>query len=424
MLLSIALRNIKQKKFRTFLASLSITIGTASLILFLGISNGIQNATFQEIEKSSPLTQITVRPNTDNTGVVSFLAQSQEGKLTDDSIEKLSQIDGIVNISPEIQFNNFASLEASLLGFSIVTDTMVFGVEKDFIEEELNNSEIWDNKEQPYPTVIPRKILDLYNLTIASPQGLPLLSEEGLIGKEIELYPNHSNFFPGMQKKENPIRLEIVGFSDKVNLIGTTLPYQIVQELNSKFSPLEGSQKYVEIFVETESPSSTSQIANQIEELGFNTAYFQKNIQDVEARFTYLSIALGSISLIILITASIAIINTFLATIAERTKEIGLFRAVGATKKHIRKIILLEAGAIGLLGSSVGIITGYLASILVNKVGIQQLQNTTLSIDNLVSINTSLILFTLIFGTFLSTLAAYLPAHKASNISPIKAINR
>ncbi len=423
MLTKLALQNIKEKKFRTLLASLSIAIGTASLIVFLGLSSGIKSATFEEIEKKSPLTQITVRPKTDETGVVAFLTRSEEGKLSEQSIEQISKIDGIKEIHPEIQFNNFASLEVSLLGMSLITDTMVFGVPENFIQGDLQNPEVWRKTEEPYPALIPRKILDLYNLTVATPQNLPLMSEGSLLGKEITLYPNYSTFFPISNDRSKKVKLEVVGFSDKVNLIGVTLPDERVQELNQNYTENQ-STKYLELFVETSDASHTPEIAAQIEELGYNTAYFQKNLKDVEAKFTYLRSSLGIISLIILLTAAIAIISTFLATVAERTKEIGLFRALGATKAHIKRLILIEAGIVGLIGSAIGTLLGLLASIVIDKIGLEQLSQTTFRPETLFVISSNLIIFAIIFGTLLSILSAYLPAKKAANISPIAALKR
>lgn len=423
MLTKLALQNIRERKFRTLLASLSIAIGTGSLIVFLGLSSGIKNATFEEIEKKSPLTQITVRPNVEDTGVIAFFTKSDEGKLSENSIKEISKIDGIKTIHPEIQFNNFASLEVSLLGLSLVTDTMVFGVPAEFIANDIQNPEIWSKDQEPYPALIPRKILDLYNLTVASPQNLPLISEESLLGKELILYPNYSTFFPISNDKDTKVKLEVVGFSDKVNLIGVTIPYDLVQKLNETYAE-QKNLRYLELFVETEDASKTPEIAKQIEELGYSTQYFQKNLEDIEAKFAYLRTSLGIISLIILITAAIAIISTFLAQVAERTKEIGLFRALGATKAHIKKLILIEAGIVGLLGSFIGMIFGLLGSLIVDKIGLNQLSQTTFRPETLFEISINLIIFAIIFGTFLSILSAYIPAKKAADISPIAALKR
>ena len=422
-MLTLALQNIKVRKLRTLLASLSIAIGTASLIIFLGLSDGIRQATFTEIEKQSPLTQITVRPKLEKTNLISMLRNFSDQQIDEKAIAEIKNIDGIKAIYPEIQYSNFSSLEIDLLGMSLVTDTLVFGVPLDFIKNDLKNPEVWKHRQEPYPAIIPKKLLDLYNLTIASSKNLPTISEENLIGKELTLYPNYSTLFPIKNNHGEKVKLEVVGFSDKVNLIGVTLPDNIITELNEKYNP-EIPTQILEIFVETEDATQTATIAKEIEELGYSTAYFQKNLNDVEAKFTYLKTSLGMISLIILLTAAIAIISTFLATITERTKEIGLFRALGATKIHIKKLILFEAGIIGLIGSVIGIGFGFISSIFLDKFGLEQLAKTTFLPETLFKITPELITYTIGFGILLAILAAYFPAQKAANINPIEALNR
>ncbi len=422
-MITLALQNITERKSRVILASLSIAIGTASLIVFLGLSNGIEQATFSELEKKSPLTQITVSPNTKETGIISLLSKTTDGKLNKETIEQISKINGVKNIYPEIQFNNFASLEVPIFGMTLATETMIFGVPAEFIENDISSREIWNKNEEPYPAIIPRKLLDLYNLAVASPQNLPLLSENNLIGKELTLFPNYSTFFPFTGDKTESVKLEVVGFSDKVNLIGATLPYQVVEKLNQE-NARNLNQNYLELFVETSDPTLTTEVAKKIEKLGYSTAYFQKNLQDVEAKFTYLKTSLGIISLIILLTAAIAIISTFLAGVAERSKEIGLFRAIGATKNHIKKLILIEAGIIGIIGSIIGTAIGLTSSVIIDRIGLEQLKQTTFTPETLFHITPNLILFTIIFGTTVSILAGYIPARKAANINPIEALNR
>ena len=243
MILNLALKNLKEKKFRSSLAILSIIIGTASIILFLGLSSGIKNSTFEELEKQNPLTQITVRPNLEKSSLISFIGSSEEGDLTEETVQTILQIDGVTEIYPEIQFNNFASLEASLLGFNLITDTMLFGVPLGFIEDDINSPGLWGQTSEPHPALIPRKLLDLYNMAIAYPQGLPTLSEESLLGKELTLYLNYSTFFPEFSSKSNNLKIEVVGFSDKINLLGATLPYEVVETFNKRYSTLDRASK-------------------------------------------------------------------------------------------------------------------------------------------------------------------------------------
>jgi len=415
---------LNSKKFHKILSISAIAIATVSLLTFLSLSNGIKNNTFSELEKKSPLTQITVRPNMEKTGVISLLSQSKKGKLSAETIDQLKKIDGIKNIYPEIQFNSFASLEAKVLGFEFVTDSMIFGVDEGFISSSIPedyNISIWQSEKEPYPAIIPKKLLDIYNFAIAAPQGLPMLGEDQLIGKELTLYPNYSTFFPSMGKESDSLTLSVVGFSDNVNLVGITVPYSLVEKLNKEYAESTDS-KFLEIFVETDSADQTETVAKEIEKLNYNTSYYQKNLKDVEAKLAYLGVAIGIISGIIILLAAIAIISTFLARVEEQKKQIGLLRALGAKKSHIRKIILKEAISNSLIGGLIGIIIGIIISFILNKMVVSKLAITTFTPENLFPITPQLIITCLGFSIILTILSAYLPSSRAANTNPIEAL--
>jgi ABC-type lipoprotein release transport system permease subunit len=419
------------KPGKSSLTLISIAIAIAALTIFTGLNEGIKTASFSELEKENPLDQITVRAKSRTPGVISLLAKT-DNKLDQKAVDEISKINGIENVYKEIQFNNFATIEINLLGFGMMTDTLLFGVPEDFIKDDLkgpgNPGTNWNTDTEPYPVIIPRQLLDMYNSLIATPQGLPTEDEKSLLGKEILLYPNYSTFFPGSKNADKTMKLKVVGFSSKVNLIGATLPYSFIEQLNEEYgggtAGLGGQtdSTFLELFVETAAPEQTPEIAKQIEALGYTTDYYQKNLKDVTAKLTYLSVSLGMISLIIIILAALTIISNFLASIIERRREIGLFRALGATKFHIKKIILLEAGLIGFIGSTIGLVSGLTSTLFLNKTLTTKLSTLNFTTDSVFHLSYQSATFILIFGTLLSIVAAYIPAAKAAKMNPFQAL--
>lgn len=419
----LSLKNIKERKFRTFLISLSVTIGTMSMIIFMGLNEGIKKATFDELEKNQSLNEITVRPKVESSKTLSIFKSLSEQRIETKDLEKIKTIEGVTNAYPETQFNEFTSLEVDIMGFSMITDAMIFGLEEGYLLDDIKTPDSWQRTEQPYPAIISRKLLDIYNFTIAIPQGLPTISEKNLIGKEMNMYPGFSTFFPGMKKKGDIIKLEVVGFSDKVNLIGATIPSGILESLNQKYAPKSKSQ-YLQVHVLTENQEKTPEVAKEIEKLNYSATYLLEQMKSVNAKFNYISYALGAISILILLTASLAIISTFLAQIAERIKELGLYRALGASKKNIKHLILIEAGLIGIIGSITGAIIGTFFSEFINTYISTKFQDFDIIPDTFIILNTKIYITVLIFGTLIALLSAYYPAHKAGKISPIQAISK
>lgn len=422
MLLKLALKNIREEKFPFILGLISITIASTTLLLFLGISSSIKNTTFAQLEKSNPLSQITIHKTGKKSSLTSFFLGLNNQKITPAEIAEIKKITGVKRVFAEINYTSVASVEINALGLDLISDSMIFGLETDFIKESLAESAVekWQNPDrEPYPVLIPRRILELYNLTLAPSQNLPQIDEKKLIGKEITLYPNFSSFFPDKGGKEKSLKLEIAGFSDTINLGGITLPAKTVTELNEKFGEKFGG--YLQVYVIAQSPEKTVEIAKELEKKGYQTQYFQKNFRDIEAKINYLSITLGLIAGIIFLLAGLAVIGIFLARISEKTKEFGLYYILGADKRQVKTLILSESFIMGFLGSIMAI----LLNIILQKIFLQIIEND----PALESISSNIIFFpaqniflTIFFTLTLTLLASYIPAHKAANTSAISAL--
>lgn len=425
MLAKLAFKNLTNRRFRTFLGVLSIGIGTAALFIALSLNQGIEQAGKNQLSSHHALNQITIRPDLKGQGVISFIAQNKDNKITPEAVEKFENLSNVNKVYKEIQFNGFASIRGSVLGLTLNTDSMLFGLPGEFLANDLTtgiDKISWNKADsEPYPALIPRKFLDLYNFTIASPQNLPKFSEDMLIGKKLTLYPNYSNFFGNSSAPAKTVQLEVVGFSDKINLIGLTLPYQIIEKLNEDFASSDNTA-YTEVYAEVENETEITKTAAEIEKLGYSTNYFQKEFESLEAKLLYLQISLSIIIIIILITATISILSTFLAAISEQKKEIGLLRALGATKQQIRKLILLQSFIVGLLGSVTGIAIGLVGSIILNQTTKTQLEGLTFAGSKLFQFTPQIITSTLLFGLILALLAGYVPSKIAANTDPVEAL--
>ena len=125
-------------------------------------------------------------------------------------------------------------------------------------------------------------------------------------------------------------------------------------------------------------------------------------------------IGLASISLLV---GGIGIMNTMYMSVTERTQEIGVMKAIGAQKKQIKTIFLLESGLIGLLGGIVGIILG---------LGISELAiyiiNFYVDIEFVSTYSITPISSVLLFSFLIGMLSGYLPARQAAQLEPVEAL--
>ncbi|NYT02864.1 MAG: ABC transporter permease, partial [Methanosarcinales archaeon] len=211
-------------------------------------------------------------------------------------------------------------------------------------------------------------------------------------------------------------RLKVAGLIEK----GTVKDYTLV------YLPLETAQDLVgqgDVITEigirlvdfNQAPVTAARL-NQI--LGYQTSSWQEFSREI-ARFvgTQSRINLIFYSMILIISAFV-ISNTTIMIIARRTREVGILMAMGATRRSILKIFLLENLLLGIPGGILGVGIGLFAARLVARYGPSGAQGTRLSFD----LEPTLIIYALLFALILNFLAGIYPALWASRLDPVQAI--
>ena len=142
-------------------------------------------------------------------------------------------------------------------------------------------------------------------------------------------------------------------------------------------------------------------------------------IEMVESILGIIQAGILAFASIAILVGAIGIMNTMFTSVRERTKEIGILKAVGAKRKHINKLFLIESGMIGLLGGLLGTLLGMGFAKLGEWV-IAQNPDMLFTIEAHFSID--MILMTLLFSFLLGCISGYLPAQKAAKLNPVDAL--
>lgn len=419
----LAIKNLLSQKTRTILTSAGISIGIASLVLLLALSEGLKQTVFRSITRQSPLNQITVQ-SSGRGGLLKLLPGQQSAKITPEILQKIQKISHVASVFPEMNYANISSLQIGVFGQIFQTDAMIFGIPYDFLEEDFKKSydvEQWNTQKEPYPAVISRRLIDLYNLTVSPTNNLPTFSEKDLLGREMTVLLDYSTFFAGSESIPKNYKVKVVGFSDKVSLVGITLPIGIIKRLNQEHDA-NYQESYLRLFVTVDEAQNVEQVRQEIQNMGLDTFSILKEVQVIEGNFKIITLGLTFISFIILLVSGFMIANIFLASINERKSEIGIFRALGATRLHILKMFLTEASLLGLISGVVGIFFGWGCSLLLNKYALDALPNISAKPEILFIIDPYTLVFVLLFSVGLSVFFAFIPSAKASRLQPLEAL--
>jgi len=428
----LALKNLQSQKLRTFLTTLGLTVGIASLVVFTGLSSGLRQAIYTNILSSGPLTELTVQGKSSNNSLLSLVPSGDtKARVTPQMLSDIQKIPHVNKVYPEMNYGNVSSLQISIAGQTFQTDMMIFGVPGEYVKDTLKTPELqqqWNDaansfpSDSAYPAIISRRVIDLYNFTVAASSKLPHLNEKDLTGINLVILPDESTFFANLSTESKALNAKLTGFSDKTSLVGVTLPIDVVRKLNLARDP-NYQENYLRLYVQTDSAENTEAVQQAIEKMGLETTSAQQQIKTFEENFRFINLGLNMISLVILIVSGLMIANTFFSATSERKNEIGIFRALGATRRNIQMMFLTEAGLLGLIGGTIGIVVGLVGEVILNQVAQNILPDVTSKPASIFANDLPTLAGIFLFSIILSTVFAFIPAARASYLEPLEALN-
>jgi putative ABC transport system permease protein len=186
---------------------------------------------------------------------------------------------------------------------------------------------------------------------------------------------------------------------------------------------------YQQVFVKVGRVEDVLAITDQIKTLGYQAYAAQETVQQTTSFFLVLQVIFGGVGAIALLVAAIGIANTMAMAILERTREIGLMKAIGATNRDVLTVFLGEAAGIGFLGGLGGVALGWGAGQIINVLALAYFAGqATSQPGGLPPPSTAVVtpawlpIFALLFATFIGLLSGLYPALRAATLVPVLAL--
>ena len=183
------------------------------------------------------------------------------------------------------------------------------------------------------------------------------------------------------------------------------------------------TEGYDSAVVRVTDPVMLTEVRRQITEKGFSSFSIVDQIDQIRTVFLIIDSVLGLLGGISLLVASFGIANTMIMSILERTREIGIMKAIGAEDREIKLIFFVEAAVIGVFGGVVGVILAWGIDGLANRLAYRFiLKPQGASFVDFFYLPAYLAIGAILFALIVSILAALYPASRAARIDPVRAL--
>lgn len=390
-LLKMAIKSIITNKIRSFLTMLGIIIGIASVIILIAMGQG-----------STKSVQNSIQSMGTNLITVSITA----GQAKDVSTQELNELKtkpGIKDISPTISSNN-----VNISSGDQTATTTVQAVEPNY--ETIKNTPVESGR------FINQDDLDnrYYSAVIGTDVATELFNSTDVVGQKITI-SGVSFDIVGVLKSQGT---SSNGSADDTIILPLTTAQRLLKTTQIKTFYVQASSsdkvntamEYLELFLDTKyglSTSSSSTVTNQYYRVFNQTSLLQTATSTTQT----MTNELAGIACISLLVGGIGIMNIMLVSVMERTREIGIRKALGAKRKAILMQFLIEAIFVSGIGGILGVIIGVGGSEL-----LQTFNHTAISLSG------SVILASFAFSVTVGVVFGLYPANKASKLSPIDAL--
>ena len=387
---------IKKRRLRSLLTMIGIFIGIAAVVSLISLGQGLEHTVTEQFEQLGG-DKIMIMPGGQAFGAFA------SGELTQDDLDAVRKAEGVdeatelfyttgvINFRGEPQQTFVIGLPTDDSA-KIITDMQGFEAEKG---RDLKNG-------------------DKYKITV----GWRLWNED---------------FFEDSVRLRDKIeiedeKLEVVGLIKKIGNpqddAQVYIPIETARELFDE--PEEISSIYAQIKTGYDPDEVAEEIKEELrdsrdEEEGeetFTVQTFENLLETIGGILSTVQIVIIGIAAISLIVGGIGIMNTMYMSVMERTKEIGVMKAIGAKNSHILQIFLIESGIYGLFGGIIGILIGLGISKAVEIIAANYLGTELLR----AYVSLPLILGALGFSFIVGAISGIAPSYRASQLRPVEAL--
>lgn len=412
-----ALSNVGRRKLRSTLASLGVVVGTLTIVIMVSLASGVRQQINRQFA-SIGLDRLTVNPpgsqrgGFDSGSFDTFGTSSRKKIITAQDVNRWKELPGVVQIIPEVNLPGSVGLELKWRGTNQAVRLSGTGAMRGAFFQEL-----------PEPVAGSLELPESGGIVLsqgtAQAFGISTNDFAGVTGQNLETILRTS------RGETQSYFLRVQGISrERSRNIDVSIADRIAMK-NWWFNSTNALERegYDSVTIRAADVTHASALTAQLKHEGFQVQSLEIVVQIANRIVTAITVMFTLIGSIALLVATIGIANTMVMAIYERTREIGILKAMGASSGEIRQMFMLEAGFIGLIGGVIGLLLGWLVGFGLNQVIPIYLRYRELPVrGDFFVVTLTLALGAVLFATFIGLVAGLLPAQRAAKLDPLQAL--
>jgi putative ABC transport system permease protein len=467
-LLTVVFGNLRRSRNHFMLASVGIIVGIATFAFFIALGMGVRQVVLGKI---FPLDQLEVVPKSLDLDVGPLRVGVGADAITETKVAELAAIPGVETVYPKMRLTtpSVGVGGEQLFGTDLRSELVADGIEPDLVVKDIARGYAFrdfDDASDPeppraytgdddcgknmycgappgttvaaeeraaaqgtlekvcrhyVPILASEHVIELYNGALRRAHDFPQLNPGVLHGFKFDMVIGAS--MVRASQKDRVIREKgmLVGFSKKAITLGITMPIGYVKRYNVEFGAPEDATRFHSVILMVPSKDGLAAVAKAVEDLGLQVA--DTGAEQAALLIAIFMLVFGLVSAVIVGIAAVNIMHVFFMLVYERQHEIGIMRAVGASRGDITKIILGEAGILGALSGITGLVLAFIAGEIFDTVSTRWVPDFPYKPETYFAFPWWLLGAAIGFAISFCVIGAFLPARRAAKMDPARVLS-